>query len=136
MIYKFRFLSGENDNFVRDIEIESDKTFFDLHQAIQDSLGYSEGMLASFFLATDCWHKGQEFTLEKMDDERLAMQDIRLEDYLEKEKQKLLYVFDYFNERALFVEFVAKEEFKENVLYPICTRSEGEAPPQFIEPEI
>lgn len=136
MIYKFRFLSGENDNFVRDIEIESDKTFFDLHNAIQNILGYSEGMLASFFLTTDCWHKGQEFTQEKMDDERLAMQESKLEDYLEKEKQKLLYVFDYFNERALFGEFVAKAELKDGINYPICTRSEGEAPPQFIEPEV
>ena len=34
MIYKFRLLSDEVEDFRRDIEIDSDATFHDLHKAI------------------------------------------------------------------------------------------------------
>lgn len=135
MIYKIRFLSGENEAFVRDIEIEDNKTFLDLHLAIQNTLGFDSNMLASFFMTTDCWQKGQEITLEKMEDDKLAMKETLLKSFIDKEKQKLLYVFDYFNERALFAEIVYMGEAQKDMVYPACTRNEGDAPPQFVEPE-
>ena len=38
MVYKFRLLSDEVDNFRRDIEIDADATFHDLHKADRKSV--------------------------------------------------------------------------------------------------
>lgn len=42
MIFKFTILSDEAEDFIRIIEIDSEATFFDLHNAILDSAGYEK----------------------------------------------------------------------------------------------
>ena len=39
MIFKFILVSDEEDEFRREIEIESDSTFLELHKAILESVG-------------------------------------------------------------------------------------------------
>ena len=43
MIYNFRIVSDEVDNFRREISIDSDSTFLQLRNAICDSVGYDKG---------------------------------------------------------------------------------------------
>ena len=38
MVYRFTFISDEDDAFVRIIDADSEATFFDLHKAIQKSV--------------------------------------------------------------------------------------------------
>ncbi len=48
MVFRFRMLSDENDNFVRDYEVLYDTTLLDFHNFILRSLEY-EDCMASFF---------------------------------------------------------------------------------------
>ena len=48
MVFRFRMLSDENDNFVRDYEVLYDTTLLEFHDFILRSLEYEECM-ASFF---------------------------------------------------------------------------------------
>ena len=56
MVFRFRMLSDENDNFVRDYEVPYDMTLLDFHNFILRSLEYEECM-ASFFTAARRWGK-------------------------------------------------------------------------------
>ena len=47
MIYKFRIVSDEVDNFKREICIDSDASFLELHDAILDSVGFSKDQMTS-----------------------------------------------------------------------------------------
>ena len=38
MVYRFTLISDEVDDFIREIKIDSEATFFDLHEAILLSL--------------------------------------------------------------------------------------------------
>lgn len=67
MVFRFRMLSDENDNFVRDYEAMYDMTLLDFHDFILQSLEY-EPCMASFFTADDRWEKQREFTSVEMDD--------------------------------------------------------------------
>lgn len=108
MIYRFLILSDEVENFKREIKIDADATFYDLYKAIIDCTGYSDKEMASFVLCDDNWRKEMEITLVKMDtssdEDSYSMEECVLSDYLEEEKQKLMFVFDYFTERALYME--------------------------------
>jgi len=108
MIYKFVILSDEVDDFRRDILINSDATFFDLHEAILESAGYASDQMTSFFLCDEDWMKEKEITLVEMDtgseEDNYVMSDTRLGDLLEEERQKLLYIFEYLTERSFFME--------------------------------
>ena len=66
MIYRFTLISDEVDDFIREIKIDSEATFFDLHEAILKAAGYKDDQMTSFFICDDDWEKDQEITLEDM----------------------------------------------------------------------
>ena len=67
MVFRFLMLSDEVEDFKREIQIDADATFFDLHKAILASTGFQDGEMTSFFLCDDNWEKEQEITLTEMD---------------------------------------------------------------------
>lgn len=137
MVYKFRLISDEVDNFLREIKIDSDASFYDLHEAILKCTGYKDDQMTSFFICDDDWEKEIEITLEDMgntssEEDTYIMKDTPLSELLEDEKQKLIYVFDPLAERIFFIELseiITGQDLKQ----AICSRKEGEAPKQTID---
>ena len=133
MVYKFRLLSDEVEDFRRDIEIDSDATFLDLHTAILEAAGYPDDQMTSFFICNDKWIKEKEITREDMgsvsEEESYVMEECVLGDHVEEEKQKLMYVFDPLGDRVFYME-LSKIRFGENCDKAVCTKSVGEAPAQ------
>ena len=136
MIYKFRLLSDEVEDFRRDIEIDSDATFYDLHKAILKATNYKDDQMTSFFICDDKWEKEREITLEEMgnrfDEDNWTMRDTVIGDMLEEEKQRMLYVFDPLSDRVFFIE-LSKIKYGENIAEAICTKSIGDAPVQTLD---
>ena len=62
MIFKFSLVSDEVANFRREIQIDGDDTFFDLHKAIMECSGYKEAEITSFFMCDDWWGRKQEIS--------------------------------------------------------------------------
>lgn len=138
MVYRFKLVSDEVDNFSREIEIDSDASFLQLRNAILDSVGYSKDELDSFFLCDDDWQKEEEITLEDMDTssdkDSWLMETTPLYEMIEEEGQKLIFVFDYMTERSFFMEM--KESIPgRNLAEAICTLKQGQAPKQQIDIE-
>lgn len=138
MVYRFVLVSDEADNFSREIEIDSEATFLQLRNAILDSVGYSKDELDSFFLCDDEWQKEEEITLEEMDTcsdkDTWLMETTPLDEMIEDEGQKLLFVFDYMTDRCFFMEM--KEAIPgRNLAEPICTLKKGKAPQQQVDME-
>ncbi len=135
MVFRFLILSDEVDDFIREIKIDSEATFMDLHNTIIESVGYAKDQMSSFFICDDDWSKKTEITLVDMgssyEEDTYLMEDTRLEELIEDEGQKLLYVFDYLTERAFFIELRELIPGK-NLSKPECSRSEGLPPQQSI----
>lgn len=133
MIFKFTLLSDEADNFIRVINIDSEATFLDLHNAILDSVQFKHDQMTTFFICSDDWEKEQEITLIEMESsseyDNLVMEDTKLEELISDEKQKLLYVFDLIAERAFFMELTEIIPGK-NLLNPECIVTKGDPPVQ------
>ena len=136
MIYRFTIISDEVDDFVREIQIDPEATFFDLHEAILKSANYTNDQMTSFFICDDDWEKEKEITLEEMDNnpemDSWIMKETRLNELIEDEKQKLLYVFDYMTERCFFIELSEIITGKE-IKGAKCTKKSGEAPKQTVD---
>lgn len=135
MIFRFRALSDENDNFVRDWEVPYDMTLLDFHNYICKDLGYDSTSGASFFVSDANWEKLQEFTLFDMglDEEEApeTMESAVLGQLIHKNNDRLIYLFDMFNDRSLFLELTATATAEEGVEYPRLTFAKSEAPAQF-----
>jgi hypothetical protein len=104
----------------------------DFHNQIQDELEFDKSQMASFFMATDNWEKEEEFTLFDMGTGSSTMEVGVLEDVIFRKNQKLIYVFDFFNERSLFVEYTGEVKEIEGREYPSCTNSKGIPPKQVV----
>ncbi len=136
MVYRFTIISDEVDNFMREIKIDSDAKFIELHKLILDSCGYKDDQLTSFTICENGWEKGQEITLEEMDtdsdEDSYIMADTRLSELLEDEKQHLLYTFDPLADRCFFIELseiITGKQLKEGFV----SRSKGDAPEQTVD---
>ena len=136
MVYRFTLISDEVDDFVREIKIDSEATFFDFHEAILKAVGYKNDQMTSFFICDDGWEKEQEITLEDMggssEEDSYVMSETRLNELVEDEKQRLIYVFDPLTERVFFIE-LSEIEYGKDLDKAVCTRKEGQAPEQTVD---
>ena len=136
MVLKFRLISNEQDDFVRDFEILAEQTFFDLHMVIQENLHFDKSQIASFFICSQDWEKEQEITLFELSDEEsnkvITMENAIVGNHMLDVHDKMIYVFDVFNERLFFIELVEKHKKDPSKQYPLCTLEEGHAPLQLL----
>ncbi|MBN3036288.1 MAG: hypothetical protein JW861_11950 [Bacteroidales bacterium] len=136
--YKFRILSDLNEDFIRDIEIRADQTFFDFHLILTESAGLSGNELASFHICDQEWAKLREITLiDMMGDglerkeaenslgEIFIMKDAKIRDFILEPRQRLVYEYDFLNMYTFFIELVKVTRAHEDAEYPRCTRSTG-----------
>ncbi|SMO86121.1 pRiA4b ORF-3-like protein [Saccharicrinis carchari] len=132
MTIRLRIISAEDDDFLREIEISGDATFLELHHFIQKTLNFDPSQMASFFTTDDAWHKDKEITLMDMaieeSDASLIMSETTLKQLLSDKKQRMIYTFDFFNDRNLFIEMdkISHSECPK----PKCTQEKGNAPEQ------
>lgn len=136
MIYRFTIISDEVDDFLREIQISPEATFLDFHKAILKSVGYDDNQLTSFFVCDDDWGKEEEITLEEMDSnsdiDNYVMSDTKIDELVEDEKQKLIYVFDYMTDRCFFVQ-LSEIITGKDIETPRCTKKEGVPPSQTMD---
>jgi hypothetical protein len=134
MVCVFEISSIENPEFKRLIQIGSGDTFEDLHRIIQNTSNFDQSQLASFFLADDNWKKQIEISLldsDKSNRRVISMRKTKLDVYILEIGQKLVYVFDFFNERYFYVELKEKL-MKTDLKEPFVAYEKGNAPSQFL----
>jgi hypothetical protein len=134
MIYLFRIISDENQDFYRDLVIDGTDTFLDFHQVLQQNLGYDPSQLASFFITNEQWEKQQEITLiDMMQDpsqNAITMENATLDEYIVDDSQRMIYVFDFFSERAFFIELLEKSDQVSPKDTPFIGHEKGDPPQQ------
>lgn len=136
MVFHFVILSDEVDDFRREISIDAEATFLDLHDALLKSCGYKKDQMTSFFVCSADWNKKQEITLIEMNDDPEAeshtMEKTHLGDLLKEEKTKLLFLFDTLCERYLYIQLKTIEEHR-HLKAAEVTRATGKAPVQMMD---
>ena len=137
MILKFRMLSDENDNFVRDFEVEPLMKLSEFHDFIIKSIGY-DNCMASFFTADEEWQRCREFTLMDMgdtgyegEDAPLPMDKTTLAEIIVADYSRLIYLFDIFAERAFYIELVGSSEPNPELSYPRVAFENAPVPDQY-----
>lgn len=136
MIYLFRIISDEDQEFCRDLVIEGSDTFLDFHHTLQENLGYDPSQLASFFITNEVWEKQQEITLiDMMQDPDLPvviMDQVTLDEQITEVSQRMIYLFDFFSDRAFFIELLEESDQTSSKDTPFIGYAKGEAPPQLL----
>jgi hypothetical protein len=134
IVYKFKvFLEDEDDEFLREIEIESNSTFEEFHYAILEAVGLQGEELASFYLCDSLWNKDKEITLLDMSEEENKidiMSECKLKNYISDHDQKLIYEYDFLNMWTFHIELVKVKPPQPKTKYPLCVRKVGKLTPR------
>lgn len=107
MIYQFEVILFESNQMQIEIEIDAMHSFLDLHKALQDSLGFPQCQMASFFISDPIGRKKFEVSQVDMGTGKAPcqfMRRTRIADLISHERPLLYYTFDLFNDRSLFLE--------------------------------
>jgi len=136
MVFKFRLISNEVKGFQRDIEILSEQSFYNFHAILSQSFHYDDSQLTSFFTLDSKGKKLQEITLfdfsEGKSKDIKLMDKCRLKDYISQKGDRLIYVFDYFNERRMSIELTDFLPNDDSIIYPRISLSKLSPPPQLL----
>lgn len=134
MVFRFRMLSDENDRFLRDYEVLYDMTLLEFHEFLLEALEY-EPCMASFFTADNRWEKLREFTLMDMGEGGAeapeAMDQVTLGQIIHRLRDRLIYLFDFFGDRAYYLELTGAFEAEEGAHYPREVYAVADVPDQY-----
>ena len=136
-LYRFKITFEDYDDVTRDIDIKSNQTFLDLHNAIHKSTGYNPEFPSSFYISNDQWIKGEEFTYlpnqRRIDRGVKLMEKVKLSSFIDDPHQKFYYTFNFDRPFDFHVELMKIIlEDTPGVTYPSVVRSVGDAPRQII----
>ncbi len=132
-IYRFRISFEDYDDIIREIDIRSNQTFEDLHNAIHRTTGYKPEQSSSFYVSTDQWIKGNEIAYlpsqRKTDTGVALMTNSKLSSYIDDPHQKFYYTYNFERPYDFHVELIKillePEKGKD---YPSVFRSIGDSP--------
>lgn len=132
-IYRFKVSFEDFDEVVREIDIKSNQTFEDLHQAIHRSTGYDPEKSSSFYISTDHWIKGDEIAYlpnqRKVERGVALMENSKLSSFIEDPHQKFYYIYNFdrpFDFHVELTKIILQAD--PNVTYPNIFKKIGEAP--------
>ena len=136
MTLKLTLFSQEKDDFVREILIDSDARFSELHQLILSDCQYAEHQKQCFLICDEDWRVRQRINLQEREDVGFdqdinLMQDTRVGDYLEDEGQRMAYIFDPDGKRFFLME-LTENVFGRKEPQPIVNRRHGLPPQQSV----
>ena len=136
MIFKFRLISDEAKAFVRDVDILSGQSFYDFHIVLTQDFHYDNTQLASFIISNEKWEKLQEIMLfdfsEGSAKDIKLMDKCRISERIKNKGDRLMYNFDFLNDRAMFIELMEIRKEDKTHSYPRISHSENSPPPQLL----
>ncbi len=150
MIYQYRVLSDEVEDFALDIEAPYDMKLSDFNDYLMQQLDYDPSMLCSIFCSDSQWEKLQEYTsfdmgisdgdfefaLSDESDAPQSMSNVTLDDVTPEKFDRLVFVFDPISERQLYIELLQPLKVEDGVVYPRVIAKNGTPPPQITDFEL
>lgn len=139
MVYLSHITSMEKPDFCLQIVLDVSHTFADFHSTIQKACGYNTNQVASFFfLPNTC--PAKQIEISEMNPglsgfPKYTMGKTQLKNLLGTKQERLLYVFDFYQDRSFDIE-LTQICMEKSLLEPSITSMRGDAPAQTLEEEL
>ena len=121
MVYKIRIILNSEEDVIRDVAIEQDANLEDLHNVITNAFGFTGDQMASFYRSDETWVQGEEhplFDMSEGNERKVQMREVILNEVLQKENDRMLYVYDFFNMWSFYVELIQTDFDHSNLVLP------------------
>ncbi len=136
MDYRFEISKPDSNDFRCEIAIGGDQTFQQLHDKIVETLNFDPSQMASFFALDKMGNRGREIALmdmsmgEEEEETTLVMDVTMIREVVNADCIELEYVYDFFSNRYLKVEYAGVYNGDSATILPMCIYCEGDLPEQ------
>jgi hypothetical protein len=132
-LYKLRVSFEEFEDVYRDIEVRPSQTFFDLHLAILQSVGFDTKHAASFFVSDEYWRKNDEITLleEDLEPGVKLMKKVKIASTVVQPNQRYIYLYDKQALWSFNIEMIKLVPEDIRASYPRIAKTVGQPPKQY-----
>ena len=135
MNYKFEISLPDNSEFHCEIAIDGEQTFQQLHDKIVEVLEFDHSQIASFYTLDRMGNRVKEIALLEMssDEEETdtwVMDTTMIREVVNASCIELEYVFDFFGNRYLKVEYAGEYIADSADVLPVCLMCNGPLPVQ------
>ncbi len=134
-IFQFEItLMGLQPSIWRQIQVPDNYSFWDLHVAIQDVMGWTDAHLHEFIVINRKTRERSHLGTPDQDgiDDPPLLSDIeyKIADYIFLENSKFIYIYDFGDnwEHEMVLEKILP--VAENINYPVCIGGERSCPPE------
>ncbi len=134
MTLKLTLFSQEAEDFVMQILLDQESTFYELHKLILKECGYEERADQSFLICDEDWRVKQHVYLTDngkctSEEDLYLMNRTTVGEFLEEEGQRLAYIFAP-EEKRFFLMELTENIFGHPESEPRVNKKRGEAPAQ------
>ena len=133
-IYQFKIILQESHSLIwRRIQVPKAYSFWDLHVAIQDAMGWLDCHLHSFDIINPRTGKQECIGIpdEELDDfDTLPGWEIKISNYFNTKNAKAKYVYDFGDYWDHSIKFEGEFDKVSKQKYPICISGENACPPE------
>ena len=135
-VFQFKITLQEIEPAIwRRIQISNSCSFWDLHVAIQNAMGWTDSHLHHFVVIDPATGDKQYMGIPSEDEFDFDVHNtqpdwnFRVRDYL-PENSAMIYLYDYGDSWSHLIEFEGSHEKKSNKKYPACIAGERACPPE------
>ncbi len=129
MIYRYKATIPGSKVFLREYEIKSETSLYELHDFLLNDLGFAPDQMVVFRGIDDKEKLMSEYGLFDMGDG--TMDAVTVEKTISKGEISLLYVFDLRKDRFIKLTFIEEAEPSFRASYPRLVAEKGRNPEQF-----
>lgn len=144
LVYRFRITFENNDEFLREIELDTNQTFLDFYNILVENLLLEKSVPSAFYLSDHKYRKKQAIyhpdsvsakkgegnkPKQNLDDSPILLMDkCVLSDYVDDPHQKFLFIYDLALDWNFYIELVRIPQGEEKLDYPRMVRTVGKTP--------
>ncbi|MGM0568998.1 MAG: plasmid pRiA4b ORF-3 family protein [Elusimicrobiota bacterium] len=130
-IFRFKIvLNGILPQIWREIEVESDITFYQFHLTVQEAMGWGNSHLHEFSLDGLRIGDTSEEACEYGEPPRWEEREKELSEYFSEYNTRIEYVYDFGDNWEHTIMLEAIEDKKKNIKYPRCIDGARACPPE------
>ena len=133
-VYQFKItLKGIRPPVWRRIQVPETYTFWDLHVAIQDSMGWTDTHLHHFAIKNPLTGRREEIGIPDDDFMEVKIRPgwkRKIVNYFSSQNDKAEYVYDYGDNWEHSIRLEKTLPRKESIVYPVCTGGARACPPE------
>jgi hypothetical protein len=148
LAYRFKITFENNDEFIRDVELATDQSFYDFYNILMENLSLDKELPSSFYLCDHKFRKKRPIfqpgfksllkvkdkvgEANEQEEKDLYMDKCILSEFVDDPHQKFLFIYDLPNDWSFYIELIKIVQADNRTFYPKVVKALAHTPSELV----